>query len=334
MDLHLTPTVTDGSLVFLRVAENLIGMSAIYVDDSLRADTPAFLNISKATGEKFQSRKPIFEKLKFARLEIDAACRSTNVSQKCFIKTLVRLAPSATYEDYRSLRARVAWATQSRPDIACAVGMASQITKDKFDVDPAHHQRNLNKIMKHLQTNSDMVLRYPRMDMRTLTLHVFSDAAFANNDDFVCQLGYLALLSDQERNFALLDYKSMKSRRVTRSILAGELILFAEAFDRSFVLKGDLEDLLNVKIPIRMYTDSQSLFDFISKGSMTAERRLPIDIALARERFDRKWISRIALLASLDNLADALTKPWSSGGLLDVLKSTRLRTHARKLLVR
>jgi hypothetical protein len=205
MDLHMTPTVTDGSLFILRVAENLIGMSATYVDDSLRAGTPAFLQISKATGEKFQSRKPIFERLKFAGLEIDAAGRNTEVSQKSFIKTLVRLAPSATYEDYRSLRARVAWATQSRPDIACAVGMAAQITKDKFDVDPVHHRRNLNKIIKHLQTNSDIVLRYPRMDMRTLTLHVFSDPAFANNDDFVCQLGYLAFFSDQEGNCALLD---------------------------------------------------------------------------------------------------------------------------------
>jgi hypothetical protein len=61
------------------------------------------------------------------------------------------------------------------------------------------------------------------------------------------------------------------------------LIAFAEAFDRSFVLKSDLEDMLNMRIPIRMYTDSQSLFDVISKGSMTAERRLQIDIALARK---------------------------------------------------
>jgi hypothetical protein len=48
------------------------------------------------------------------------------------------------------------------------------------------------------------------MDVTTLSLHVFSDAAFANNDDFVCQLGYLAFLSDQEGSCALLEYKSMK----------------------------------------------------------------------------------------------------------------------------
>jgi hypothetical protein len=45
MDLHMTPTVSDGSLFFLRVAENLIGMSATYVDDSLRAGIPAVIDI-------------------------------------------------------------------------------------------------------------------------------------------------------------------------------------------------------------------------------------------------------------------------------------------------
>jgi hypothetical protein len=135
--------------------------------------------------------------------------------------------------------------------------MADQVTKDKFYVDPVHHRRNLKKINKHLQANSDIVLRNPLMDVKTLSLHVFSDAAFANNDDFVRQLGYLAFLCDQESNCALLEYKSMKTRRVTRSILAGELIEFAEALDRSFVLKSDLEDMLNTRIHIRMYTNSQ-----------------------------------------------------------------------------
>ena len=63
----------------------------------------------------------------------------------------------------------------------------------------------------------------------------------------------------------------MKARRITRSILAGELIAFAESFDRYFVFKNDLEDMLNEKVPICMYADSQSLFDVVCKGSMTAD---------------------------------------------------------------
>jgi hypothetical protein len=97
-------------------------------------------------------------------------------------------------------------------------------------------------MIKYLQDNPNVELQYPCMDVSTLSLHVFSNAACANNDNFACQLGYLAFLSDGTGNCALLDFKSMKAKRVTRSILAGELIAFAEAFDRSFVLKNDLED--------------------------------------------------------------------------------------------
>jgi hypothetical protein len=128
-------------------------------------------------------------------------------------------------------------------------------------------------------------------------------------------------------------YLSIKAQRVTRSTLSGELIAFNEAFDRSFVLNSDLEDMLNLGIPIRMYADSQSLFDVISKGSMTAERRLKTDIALARECIDRKWTSKIALIAYHDNLADALAKPWTSARPLDVQKTTQLRPNAWKWIV-
>jgi hypothetical protein len=63
-----------------------------------------------------------------------------------------------------------------------------------------------------------------------------------------------------------------------------------------------------MRTTIRMYTDSQSPFEVISIRPMTAERRLRIDISLAREGFDRKCISNIALIASHDYLADALNK--------------------------
>jgi hypothetical protein len=333
-DLKMTQTVTDGSLFFLRIAENLIGMSATYVDDTLRAGSPSFVEIAKATGQKFQSRSPTFQKIKFAGLEIDAQMKTTELSQRSFIARLALLPANADFEKYRSSRARVAWASQTRPDVACAIGMAAQITEERYNASAKNHIRFLNKIIKYLHSNTEVVLRYPSMEAKSLSLHVFSDAAFANNEDFTCQLGYISFLADNYNVCAILDFKSMKARRITRSILAGELIAFAEAFDRAFVMRSDLEDMLGISIPLRMYTDNQSLFDVISKGSMTAERRLQIDIALAREGFDRNWISDIALVSSKDNLADALTKPLVSERLLETMKSSQLDVQAVKWIIR
>ena len=69
----MTPTVTDSSLFFLRMEDILIGMSATYVDDFLRAGTSDFIRLSKATRDKFQSKKPSFTMIKFAGLEIDTS---------------------------------------------------------------------------------------------------------------------------------------------------------------------------------------------------------------------------------------------------------------------
>jgi hypothetical protein len=69
--------------------------------------------------------------------------------------------------------------------------------------------------------------------------------------------------------------------------MGGELIAFSESFDRGFVAKHDLKEILEENVALRIYTDSKCLFDVLTKWSMTAERRLQIDIALAKEAFQR-----------------------------------------------
>ncbi len=76
---------------------------------------------------------------------------------------------------------------------------------------------------------------------------------------------------------------------MTRSVMA-----FSDMFDACFALSVELGHVLNRKsIPVKLYTDRRSLFDAISKGSRTSERRLMLDIAAAREGFREKAISDI-----------------------------------------
>jgi hypothetical protein len=82
---------------------------------------------------------------------------------------------------------------------------------------------------------------------------------------------------------------------------------FSETFDRGFVAKHDLEEMLEEYVALRMYTDSKCIFHVLTERSMTAERRLQIDIALAKDEFQRNWITDVALVSSADNLADGLT---------------------------
>jgi hypothetical protein len=97
--------------------------------------------------------------------------------------------------------------------------------------------------------------------MSTLRLTIYTDSSYANCEYLSSQIGFIVLLSDLSGNFVVLDYASKKTRRVVRSILGGEMLAFAEGFDRAFVIQHEMNILLGHRVPISMLTDSEGLFD-------------------------------------------------------------------------
>jgi len=73
-----------------------------------------------------------------------------------------------------------------------------------------------------------------------------------------------------------------------------------------------------------LLTDSKNLFDVISKGSKTFEKRTMIHIAAAREGFRDKVISDIGLVRTNNNIADSLTKGMCQAALQNILKTGKL----------
>lgn len=117
------------------------------------------------------------------------------------------------------------------------------------------------------------------MDIGSLSIELYANTSFGNNYDLNSQLGFVVLLCDKRGTAHILDYSSRKSKRVIRSILGGD----ADAYDREYMLKIDLELMFRIKVPLKMFTDSLQLFHVITKGSSTAERRLVIDVTATRE---------------------------------------------------
>ena len=121
-------------------------------------------------------------------------------------------------------------------------------------------------------------------------MRVYTDASFAGNDDLSSQVGFIILLCDRSDRAHILEYSSRKSKRAVRSILGGELQAFASGFDQAFILRHDLETIFRMKISLHMLTDSLQIFDVITKGSSTTEKRLMIEIASARKCCNRHKI--------------------------------------------
>jgi hypothetical protein len=247
------------------------------------------------------------------------------VNQSQYVRSLNPLPSDATYEDFRSARMKLAWMVHTRPDVAYCANTAAQITSEQWNLSSGGAIKRLNSTIRRLRHSPEESLRFPKLDRKTLRIFVFADASFANNDDVTSQMGYIVFLTDVSNRCAPMAYKSVKCKRVTRSVLAAEAIAFAEGFDQGYTLKNNLKESLGINVPLLMLTDSKTLFDVITKASYTQEKRILIDLAAAREGYRRRDIDDIGLVSSEENLADGFTKESNMDRLRETVELANLK---------
>ena len=78
------------------------------------------------------------------------------------------------------------------------------------------------------------------LDMSSLSLLVFTDAFFANNNDLLSQIGFVIVLTDRNQSANILYWSSIKYKRVTRSVLASKLYALAYGFDIRAAIKSTI----------------------------------------------------------------------------------------------
>eukprot|EP00173_Palmaria_palmata_P003808 Plantae.Rhodophyta-Palmaria_palmata.ctg4150.p2 GENE.Plantae.Rhodophyta-Palmaria_palmata.ctg4150~~Plantae.Rhodophyta-Palmaria_palmata.ctg4150.p2 ORF type:complete len:156 (-),score=20.32 Plantae.Rhodophyta-Palmaria_palmata.ctg4150:275-742(-) len=117
---------------------------------------------------------------------------------------------------------------------------------------------------------------------------------------------------DASGRFSILKFRSGKCHRIVHSAMAAEACAFAEAFDASFVVKYELERLLKRPTALQMLVDSKQIFDAVTQSTRTTEKRLLLDLAAAKQSFERGEISEFGLVTTDFMLADCLTKPMKA----------------------
>lgn len=178
---------------------------------------------------------------------------------------------------------KISWLTYTRPDCVLEISQMAQVTKDMFEKEKKTVMRRCNELVKHVHKNNIMII-FPKLDKDSLRVVGFLGASFAGNIDFASQFGCICFLA-RDRDFSLPKiFKYCKARRVTRSVMAVELIRFSGMSNVSVTLGHDLKPMLrNREVHIRLYTDSKSLFDVISKGARSSESCLMLGIAADSE---------------------------------------------------
>ena len=210
----------------------------------------------------------------------------------------------------------------------CATAnILSQITAQNYC---DKYRQILNKVIRHVHDTPDRTLKHHVLNEDSLRLVVFSDASFANNPDLSTQLGYVVVLADGTGRSNILHFSSYKSKRVVRSVLAGETHAFADAFDVAFTMRHELRRLIGKEVKMTMLTDSMSLFKVIINSSVFTGKRLMIDISAARQAYERSDIDHIGWIPSDSNIANGLTKlgicETMDAFLRDHMLSTEVKT--------
>lgn len=333
-ELNMKAFQLDPALYYYMENNVLAGLSGTYVDDMLRAGNSKFQKIAAQTKAKFEMDEDKYLPTEFTGFKISKTeSGALKISQSHYLKNLSFLDMDADFASFRSMRQKLAWLGNSRPDCAFAISQLAQVTNKSFNDNRSQHIKMLNETVRYALDNR-FDIKIQKLCLDTLRIVGYSDGSFSNNTDLSSQLGYLILLMDHTGRAVPIYYKSYKSRRITRSPMAAEVIAFSDMFDVAGSLSMDLKSVLGRSIHVQLLTDSKCLFDVISKGSRTSEKRVMLDIAAAKEGFKDRLISDIGLVRSKENIADGFTKNMSQVALRDILISGTLTIYCEQWIIR
>jgi hypothetical protein len=199
------------------------------------------------TEAAFDVKAPDTGNVEFLGLRTDETKGIRTLSQAQHACRLILLLATVDYSANRSLRAQIAWATHTRPDITCAVSQAAKVTPKSFDFSAIIA---FNNVVTNLRKAPDIDLKFAKLNLSSLRMLVYTDVSQANNEDISSKVGYIIILADHSKQASIVHYQSLKSQRVTRSSMAGEKSAFADGFDNAFILRHDLENMLGQPVPV------------------------------------------------------------------------------------
>lgn len=172
----------------------------------------------------------------------------------------------ALFEEFRRRRHQLAWLSHTGSDVIVTVNIMFQVILQKF------HPSNLksfNLAVGTVITYLEPGLLQQKVDIQTRITVMFAGSSFANNDDYSTQIGFVIFLVDRANRAKWLTFSSHKFNRVVRLVLGGKAHAMADVFDDSFLLKYDLEWMLDRKIPLCLLIYLQNLFNVVVKSTRT-----------------------------------------------------------------
>jgi hypothetical protein len=231
--------------------------------------------------------------------------------------------------------------TQTAPQLGATVSLLSgQITAATTE-----DLRDANKALKFSKVHNDVGLQFrPLGEISNMVLVAMSDASWGIRREGHSQGGYLLMLAPKEildgetTNYIILDWRSFRLPRVSRSSLNAESQACAAAMDSLEYTRTLIQGCLNADYTLQspgewvisktaLVVDAKALYDSIRAEvpQLSGDKRTKIEVMIVKEKMQEcqtllRWVSSEA------QYADGMTKPSARQLLTD-----RLRTHMFKL---
>lgn len=107
----------------------------------------------------------------------------------------------------------------------------------------------------------------------------------------------------------MIDWASIRQKRVSYSSYGAEILACTEAYDRGFNIKCALKSISPLDdFPQILNVDSKALFDTITTLHEGKEYRLRQTVQRIRDSFESKELNMLRWIQGNVNIADALTK--------------------------
>ena len=149
----------------------------------------------------------------------------------------------------------------------------------------------------------------------------YTDASFASLTNSGSQEGTLVFLVGDTGRCNLISWNSKRIKRVAKSALAAETLALSSGMDTSTYIASLFSELWHgsldgAKLPIELVVDNLSLFDALKSTKQVQDKRLRIDVAIAKEMLSRGEIKCVRWIDAKQQPADSLTKAGASSARL------------------
>lgn len=308
------------------------GAIASHVDDLLNLRATHMHPILMAIQQKFESNGEKFLPFQLTGIQLSRKNGVLSMDQRQYIAQ--EAAKPCCFGDqsantplssqeitiFRQLAGRLNWVVRNTaPAHAAEVSILQTGSKPRTHA----HLRQLSRIFQKFNDSSPCFW-FPKLDSETLHLRGYSDGSFKTLDGMHSFGGFLIFLADDQGLCHLLQFKSFRIQTQCLSPTAAEVYPCIKMMQYMFVICHKFQELVGLTLPVKLYTDSSSVFHGATDSKSMEDPKLHLLLHAVRQLYQNGEVSEVLLIPGSQNPANALTKARHNGVLDSVLSSARL----------